>query len=253
IEADRYPYIASNTGLQVLLPDWAFDGGRDAIVERLKDPETRKRFREEILANHPEPEYWDTVMVSQVATKKNFDIQGLRVSEASHKRGKDVFDYIFDLLIEEKTEVEAIYFCMNGDNMDRVLTKEYVMVGSDAGARTIGGPLGIGRPHPRTFGTFPRFFQDFVFGRKIFTMQEAVRKTSTAACERFGIKNRGKLMEGFHADIVMLDPDAIADTSTYENPLSYPKGIRNVWVNGNLTVSNGEYSGKLSGTGLKIN
>ena len=253
IQADRYPYIASNTGLQVLLPDWAFDGGRDKIIERLKDPATRKQFREEILANHPEPEYWDTVMVSQVATKKNFDIQGLRVSEAAVKRGKDVFDYIFDLLIEEKTEVEAIYFCMLGENMDRVLTKDYVMIGSDAGARTIGGPLGIGRPHPRTFGTFPRFFQDYVFDRKIFTMEEAVRKTSTAACERFGIKNRGKLKEGYHADIVMINPDSITDTSTYENPLSYPKGIQNVWVNGILTVSEGVYSGKLPGKGIKVN
>lgn len=253
VSADRYPYIASNTGLQVLLPDWAFDGGRDAIIERLNDSETRDKMREEILENHPETEYWDTVMVSQVATKKNYDLQGLRVSEAAKLKGKDAIDYVFDLLIEEKTEVEAIYFCMNPNNMDRVVQKDYVMIGSDAGARTIGGPLGIGRPHPRTFGTFPRFLRDYVLDRKIFTMNEAVKKTSTSACERFGIEKRGKLIEGYHADIVMINPDTLKDTTTYENPLSYPTGIENVFVNGDLTVKDGKYLGTLSGKGLRVN
>jgi N-acyl-D-amino-acid deacylase len=253
ISADRYPYIASNTGLQVLLPDWAFDGGRDATIDRLNDKETRKKMWEEILVNHPEKEYWDTVMVSQVSTKKNYDLQGLRVSEGAKLRGKDMFDYIFDLLVEEKTEVEAIYFCMDPDNMDRVVQKEYVMVGSDSGARTIDGPLGIGRPHPRTFGTFPRFFSDYVFNRKIITMEEAVRKTSTAACERFGLEKRGKLAEGYHADIVMINPDTIRDTTTYENPLSYPEGVENVFVNGRLAVRDGKYLGTLSGKGIRVN
>jgi len=251
IRCDRYPYTASNTGLQVLLPDWAFDGGRDAIMERLNKPETREKMREEILRNHPEPEYWDSVMVSQVMTEKNSNIQGLTVAEGAAARGDDPIDFVFDLLAEEKTEVEAIYFCMSEENMDRVLAKDYVMVGSDAGARSINGPLGIGRPHPRTFGTFPRFFREHVFTKKLFSMEEAVRKTSTAACEWFGLEKRGSLIEGYHADIVMIDPETIKDIADYRNPLAYPEGIINVWVNGKATIRNGEFTGITAGAPLK--
>ncbi len=126
------------------------------------------------------------------------------------------------------------------------------MVGSDAGARSVGGPLGIGRPHPRTFGTFPRFFTEYVFGRKLVTMAEAVMKTSTSACRRFGLARRGELREGYWADIVMFRPESLADTTTYEHPLSYPKGIDYVFVNGALSINKGEYTGALAGRGLKI-
>lgn len=252
IECDRYPYVASNTGLQALLPDWAFDGGRDATMERLGDKDTRKKLAEEIRKNHPQEQYWDTVMVSQVMSKKNSYVQGKILSRLSADSGKNVFDFIFDLLLEEKTEVEAIYFCMSRPNMDRVILKEYVAIGSDAGARAIGGPLGGGHPHPRSFGTFPRFFRDYVFDKKLISMQEAVRKTSTDVCERFNIKKRGVLAEGFHADIVMLNPQSLADTATYEEPLSYPKGIDYVFVNGALTVDAGKQTGARAGKGLKI-
>ncbi len=247
IECDRYPYTASNTGLQVVLPDWAFDGGKKAVLERLADKRTRERMKEDILKNHPAPEYWDTVMISQVMNENNFGLQGITVNEAASTKNKDVFNFIFDLLLEEETEVEALYFCMNRDNMDRVITKDYVMIGSDAGARGVKGPLAIGRPHPRTFGTFARFFEDYVFGRKLVTIEEAVKKSSTAACERFGIKKRGRLIEGYFADVVMLDPQKVKDTSTYEDPLSYPEGIDYVWVNGALTIDNGEYTSALAG------
>jgi N-acyl-D-amino-acid deacylase len=141
---------------------------------------------------------------------------------------------------------------MSGDNMDRIILKDYVMIGSDAGARAVTGPLGIGRPHPRTFGTFPRFFSEYVFGKKLISMPDAVRKTSTAACERFNLKKRGRLAEGYHADIVMIDPKRIADTATYENPLSYPLGVDYVWVNGALSLRAGEPTGACAGIGLKI-
>jgi N-acyl-D-amino-acid deacylase len=252
IGCDRYPYTASNTGLQVLLPDWAFDGGRDAVLERLADRSTRKKLTEEILKNHPEPGYWESVMIAQVVSNKNLHTQGKTVAQAADEAGKNVFDFILDLLLEEKTEVEAIYFCMNESNMDRIIVKDYVIIGSDSGARTLSGPLGDGHPHPRTFGTFPRFFRDYVFDRKLIPMREAVRKTSTAACERYGIKKRGRLMEGFHADIVVMDPKKVADRSTYEKPLSYPAGIEYLFVNGVLTLDSGKHTGVTAGRGLEI-
>ncbi|MBI3793391.1 MAG: amidohydrolase family protein [Nitrospinae bacterium] len=249
---DRYPYVASNTGLQVVLPDWAFDGGRNGVMERLADKGMREKLSGEILLNHPEPEYWDTVMVSQVATKANARFEGVTVAKGASLTNKNPLDFIFDLLLEEKTEVEAIYFCMSESNMDRIILKDYVIIGSDAGARSATGPLGIGKPHPRTFGTFPRFFSDYVFRKKLVTMEEAVRKTSTTACERFDIPMRGLLKEGYFADVVMFNPERLADKSTYENPLVYPEGIDYVWVNGVPALSGGKSTGALSGVGLAL-
>ena len=237
--ADRYPYLASNTGLQVVLPDRAFDGGRDQLLQKLANKQERKKFREEILENHPEQEYWETVMVSQVVTDKNRDVEGLTVTEGAQKRGKDPFNFIFDLLIDEKANVEAIYFCMSQENMDRILAKPWVVVGSDSGARNIDGPLAQGRPHPRTFGSFPKFFAEYVTRKKVFTIPEAIRKMSTAGCEFFKIANRGKLKPGYFADIVIFDPEQFDDTSTYKEPLSYPVGLSHVFVNGVHAVKNG--------------
>jgi N-acyl-D-amino-acid deacylase len=239
VMADRYPYLASNTGLQVTLPDRAFDGGKEALTGRLADPRERAVFTQEILRNHPEPEYWDTVMISQVVTEPNKDLEGLTVTQGAAKRGKEVFTFIYDLLLQEKTDVEAIFFCMNEDNLARILEKPWVVVGSDSGARAIDGPLAIGRPHPRTFGTFPKFFKEFVREKKIFTIPQAIQKTSTQAAEFFGMKGRGKIKRGYFADIVVFDPETIGDTSTYAEPLSYSIGIEHVLVNGVFAVENG--------------
>lgn len=247
VMADRYPYLASNTGLQVTLPDRAFDGGKDALARRLADPRERAAFTEDILKSHPEQEYWETVMVSQVVTEANKDLEGLTVTQGAETRGKDVFSFIYDLLMQENTDVEAIYFCMNEDNLARILRKPWVVVGSDSGARAIDGPLAIGRPHPRTFGTFPRFFREFVREKKLFTIPEAVRKTSTQALEFFGIGRRGEIKKGYFADIVVFDPDTIGDTSTYADPLSYPTGIEHVLVNGVAAVEYGKLTENRAG------
>ncbi len=230
--ADRYPYLASNTGLQVVLPDRAFDNGRANLVAMLGDRREREKFREEIIESHPEKEYWESVMVSQVVTDRNKDIEGLTVAQGADKRGKENIDFIFDLLAEENTEVEAIFFSMSEPNLDRIIKKPWVVVGSDAGARAVDGPLALGKPHPRTFGTFPRFFQEFVREKKMFTIPEAVRKTSFDTLEFFGITGRGRIERGYAADIVVFDPDTIGDTSTYTDPLSYSVGIEQVFVNG---------------------
>jgi N-acyl-D-amino-acid deacylase len=230
-----------------VLPDSAFVEGRAKLVERLKDNKSRASFKREILKAHPENEYWDTVMVSQVVTENNKDIEGLTVTQGADKRGKDAFDYVFDLLAEENTEVEAIFFCMNEDNLDRILSKPWVMVGSDSGARAVDGPLALGRPHPRTFGTFPRFFAEFVREKQLFTIPQAVRKTSSDALRFFGVEGRGYIKEGMYADIVVFDPDTIGDTSTYLDPLSYPTGIEHLFVNGSYAVENGVSRGALGG------
>ncbi|MBI5814734.1 MAG: D-aminoacylase [Nitrospinae bacterium] len=247
IMADRYPYLASNTGLQVILPDRAFDGGKDNLVAMLKDRRERDAFKAEILKNHPEPEYWETVMVSQVVTDANRGMEGLTVAQGAAARGKDVFNFVFDLLAEEKTDVEAIYFCMSEDNLSRILRKPWVVIGSDSGARAVDGPLALGRPHPRTFGSFPKFFKEFVREKKMFTIPEAVKKTSTAACDFFGLSGRGRLREGHFADIVVFDPDTIGDRSTYADPLHYSVGVDTVIVNGAIAMKSGKLTRQRGG------
>ncbi len=237
--ADRYPYLASNTGLQVVLPDRAFDGGRDNLIEKLKDKNERAAFKEEILQNHPEPEYWDEVMVAQVTKEKNKDLEGLTVAQGAKKRGKGIFDFIFDLLVEESANVEAIYFVMCQENMDLIMKKPWVTLGSDAGARNVDGPLAIGKPHPRTFGSFPAFFARYVNDTKTFTLPEAIKKTSTMACDFFGLTGRGRLATGNFADVVVFDPNKMADNSTYTDPLNYPTGVSHVFVNGLHAVKDG--------------
>lgn len=239
IMADRYPYLASNTGLQVVLPDRAFDGGREGLLNALRSGKERKAFRHEVLENHPSPEYWDTVMVSQVITDKNKDMEGLTVNQGASARGKDAFDFVFDLLVEENAQVEAIFFCMNEGNLERIVRKPWVMIGSDAGAKAADGPLSTGRSHPRTFGTFPRFYKEFVREKKMFTIPQAVRKTSVMACDFFGIEKRGRLKKGYYSDIVVFDPETIGDTASYHAPHSYPVGIEAVFVNGEPAVKNG--------------
>ncbi len=248
IMADRYPYIASNTGLQVVLPDCAFTGGRDQLMADLLDKNKRKEFKEKILQAHPDPEYWNTVMISQVVTQNNLDVEGLSVSQGADARGKDVFDFTFDLLIEEKSNVEAIFFCMNEKNLERILLKPWVSIGSDSGARAIDGPLAMGRPHPRTFGTFPRFFAEFVRRKKLFTIPEAVRKTSYNPAKFFGISKRGRITPDWYADIVIFNLNTVEDTSTYLKPFSYPTGIEHVFVNGIQAISHGKPTGSKSGS-----
>ena len=123
--------------------------------------------------------------------------------------------------------------------MDRIIAKPWVVIGSDSGARNIDGPLAQGRPHPRTFGSFPKFFAEYVTRKKMFTIPEAIQKMSTTGCEFFKIPDRGKLLPQYFADIVIFDPEKFDDTSTYQEPLSYPVGLSHVIINGVPAVEDG--------------
>lgn len=247
VMADRYPYIASNTGLQVVLPDRAFDGGRDSLVAKLRDGAQRAAFSAEISSAHPEAEYWETVMVSQVVNPANRDVEGLTVAQGSALRKKSPHDFVFDLLAEENAYVEAIFFCMSQENMDRIMAKPYVMVGSDAGARAMNGPLALGRPHPRTYGAFPAFLQKYVRDKKSVSIAQAAKKCASMACGFFGLKDRGTLAPGKYADITVFDPAHVADNSTYTHPMAAPSGIKHVFVNGVLAAQEGKLTGVLPG------
>lgn len=247
ITCDRYPYLASNTGLKSVLPNWVFEGGCEAEITRLRDPDTRRIIKAEIKGNLPSPTYWDEVIISQVTTEDNRHLEGKSVAEGAQSTNKGPYTFLFDLLLAEKMQVEAILFTMCEENLRRILTKPYVMVGSDSGGRAYDGALSRGKPHPRAFGTFPMVLGRYVREEKLLTLEEAIRKMSTFPCQKLGITDRGVIRSGACADLTVFDPDKITDNSKYGDPFHKPEGIKYVIVNGEIAVEEGEQTTVLAG------
>jgi N-acyl-D-amino-acid deacylase len=250
VTCDRYPYIASNTHLSALLPDWVHDGQTGEKISRLRDTDSRARVRSELEAKYS-ADYWNNVLISRVLTESNKACEGKRIAEIAEKKGVGPIEAMMDLLAEEKLQVEILIFMMNEENMRRILRKDYVMVGSDAGALTHEPPLGVGKPHPRNFGTFPAVLGNLARDEGILSLAEAVRKMTSSPCHRLGIRDRGFLAPGMKADLVLFDPEAILDRTTYEEPIAYPDGIRMVMINGQAVVDNGEHTGARPGRALR--
>ena len=251
VTADRYPYAASSTDLDAILPSWAYEGGVEAELKRLSDPETREKLKKEILTQHPKDDYWETVMVAAVDTEKNRGFEGKTMAEVAREMKKEPCDALFDLLLEEKLRVSAIYFSMSEENLRRILQRPYVMVGSDSSARAINGPTRLGKPHPRTFGSFPRVLSKFVREEKVLTLEDAVRKITSLPAQRLGLKDRGVIKNGAFADLVIFNPDRVHDTASYTEPYAYPMGIRHVIVNGTFVVRDGAHTGAIPGKVLR--
>jgi N-acyl-D-aspartate/D-glutamate deacylase len=246
VTADRYPYTAANTDLQAPLPSWALEGSKGEQTARLADPEVRTRIRREI-GEGPSAQDWSQVMISEVTLEHNRRFQGLRVDAAARLAGKEALDFVLDLLFEEKTQVEAIYFVMSEENLRTILAKPYVMIGSDSGCRAHYGPLARGRPHPRAFGSFARVLGRYAREVRLFDLATAIRKMTSEPCRRIGLADRGWLRPGYAADVVLFDPDRVKDTATYEEPIRYPSGVPMVLVNGVVTVEGGGHTGARAG------
>ena len=253
VTCDRYPYIASNTGLQAILPNWASEGNRETRIGRLKDRALREKIRHDILEKHPEQGYWDTIVISTLTSEKNRSYEGTSITEAADMTGKAPFDFAMDILIEEETNVSAIYFTMSEDNLMDIYGKPYTMIGSDAACRADYGQLAEGKPHPRAFGTFPRVLGKYARDQGGMNLPTAVKKMTSDPCRKMGISKRGELRVGFYADLVVFDPDTIMDKATFSEPVQYPEGIEYVLVNGNITVEKGNHTGCRGGRVLRKN
>lgn len=244
VHCDRYPYLASATDLDILLPAWAVAGGPETELKRLKDPAIRERLREEIARDD-----WAAVVISRVSGSANRELEGLNLEEAARLRGADPAGLFFSLLIEEELAVAALFFGMSPDNLARVLVKPYTMIGSDASARAVSGPLSRGFPHPRTFGTFPRVLGDFVRDGTL-SLPGAVRKMTGLPAAKLGLADRGVIREGAAADLTVFNPEKIRPRATYRRPLNYPEGIEYVIVNGETVVEPSGHIGRLPGVFL---
>jgi N-acyl-D-amino-acid deacylase len=248
VTADRYPYTASNTQLQAVLPNWALEGSREEQVKRLKDLQIRERLKAEL-----QDRRWGLIMIAEVTRQENKRYEGMRVKQAADLAGKEPVEFVQDLLYEEEARVDAIFFTMSEDNLRQILIKPYVMIGSDSGTRAHVGLLSRGRPHPRTFGTFPKVLGLYVREEHLLDLPTAVRKMTCEPCRRFGLKDRGLIAPGYYADLVLVNVDEVRDRATFEEPIQYPEGIRYVIVNGVVTVEEGEHTGARAGRVIRRN
>lgn len=236
VSADRYPYTAASTDLDALLPAWACEGGMEAEIDRLQQKAERQKIFSHILNGRSDEEVFSNVLISRVFSGANKPLEGKTVAAAAALLNKSISDVFFDLLVEERLRVGAIFFSMSEKNLQKIYQKDYVMVGSDSAVWDVEGPLGDGKPHPRGFGTFPRVLKKFVFEQRLLSLEQAVRKMTGQPATKLGFKNRGLIKEGYKADIIIFNQDKLSDRATYENPHQFPLGITSVMVNGRWAI-----------------
>jgi len=256
VTCDVYPYTAGSTGLDALLPAGAYEGGVEKLLERLRDPEARRKIREEMMRSWEDrgpdtlgaPE-WSCIMISYC--RGHPELEGRTIEEIARERNVDPFDLVFDLLIEEEASVGIVLFTMCEEDMRRVLVHPLSMIGSDSSARAPYGVLGKGKPHPRTYGTFPRILGRYVREERLLTLEEAIRKMTSLPAQKLGLRDRGVIHEGAWADLVILDPERVIDQATYQDPHRYPVGIEYVLVNGVIVIEREKHTKALPGRVLR--
>lgn len=248
VTADRYPYIASSTDLDTVLPKWVYEGGIGAEIGRLKDPAMRERIREEVEAGEPA---WEKIMVSSTVHKRNAWMEGETIHAIAGKSGQDPVTVVLDLLIDDEARTGAIFFSMNEENLRLFLHLPYLMIGSDSSARSFSGVTAKGKPHPRGFGSFPRFLGEYVRNLGVVSLREAVHKITSLPARTFGLEWRGMIRTNHFADIVVFHPETIADTSVFSDPFRRPEGMVHVLVNGEFAMRDGELTGVRAGRILR--
>jgi N-acyl-D-amino-acid deacylase len=248
---DRYPYTAASTDLDTVLPSWTYEGGSEAEIRRLRNPETISRIREEVLAEHPDQGYWERILVTSVITGKNRWMEGKSILDISRHEQSHPVDTLLRVLAEEELRVGAIFISMNEENLRKILSLPYTMIGTDSSARSFDGLTRRGKPHPRGFGSFPRFLRRLAPGIFQQDFGEAIRRITYLPAITFGIYGRGILIEGAYADITIFDSRKIIDKATYEDPFAKPEGIYYVIVNGVPALWNAKLTGIRNGKVLR--
>jgi len=246
VTADRYPYTAFNTGLSVYYPQWALAGGNEAFVKRLQDPAEKRKMLEETMVKL-EGTPWENILLTGLDEEENQRFIGKPIQQAASELGQDPYDFACDLLIKEKGGVGIVGFAMSEEQTEETLKHPLVMLCSDGSALAPYGPLHQGKPHPRNYGTFPRFLGLYVRDRKALTLPQAVTKMTSMPAAKLGLKDRGTLKQGNFADIVVFDPATVADKATYTEPEQYSTGIDYVIVNGKVVIDHDKHTGALPG------
>jgi len=253
ITADMYTYPAAATGLDAAMPLWVQEGGHDAWVAALEDPDIRARVLAEMRA--PDSD-WENYFFEAgpenmiLLSFKNEDLRvlvGKTLAEVAEMRGTSPADTAIDLVIEDDTRVGTAYVVMTDKNVSKKVAKEWVSFGSDAGAPSSEGVFLNNNVHPRAYGTFARVIGKYVREEGVLSLEEAVRRMTSLPASNISIRDRGQLTAGYYADIVVFDPEAVQDFATFEEPHQYSIGVEHVLVNGVQVLKDGEHTGATPG------
>jgi len=260
VGADSYPYTATATSLDAILPAWVHAGGDDAMIRRLQQPADRARVKREM------GDRWrgsrggeapggasalSGVMVLGVRDSTLRRFEGRRIQDNARDEGKDPFDVLFDLLVADHAGTGTAVFAMSEADVRATIAAPWVGVGSDFGAVAPDGPLHMRQVHPRAYGTFPRILGKYVREEHALTLEAAIHKMTGVAAQRMGLQQRGLVWPGFYADLTIFDPATVADRATFENPQQLSVGIRYVIVNGRFTMDDGRLTGERPGRALR--
>ncbi|MBL8115238.1 MAG: amidohydrolase family protein [Acidobacteria bacterium] len=258
ITANMYTYTAGATGLDAAMPPWVQEGGLEAWIARLRDPAQRERVVrdmndaapawENLLRAAGSPE---RVLLVGFKTPALKPLTGKTLAEVATLRGKSPEETAIDLVIEDGSRIETVYFLMSEENVKRQVALPWMSFGSDADAQAPEGPFLLSRPHPRAYGNFARVLGKYVREEKALTLAEAIRKLSALPALNLRIRDRGLLREGFFADIVVFDPAKIADHATFDAPQQLATGVTDVFVNGKAVVKAGAVTAARPGVFVK--
>ncbi len=253
VDGDQYPYTAATNPLRNLLPTWVQAGGMAAMLERLAEPETRQRLRQDIeaqgLNNFGRIASWDEVRIAISPHQPQY--AGQTMGAIARERDCDPLDAVCDYLIDDRGHTRILITSMSEDDVQTILQSPSMLVGSDGTSLAPYGITGQGKPHPRFYGTFARILGHYVRDLGLLSLPQAVYKMTGGSAKALNLVERGLIREGYWADLTLFDPDAIAAMSTYEEPHQYASGIQAVIVNGQVVIDEAEHTGALPGQVLR--
>jgi N-acyl-D-amino-acid deacylase len=253
ITADMYTYAASSTGFDAAFPTWMQDGGLEAWVKRLKDPALRAKAIAEmkgpngtenakLVVDHPEK-----VLLVGFKTAKLKPLTGKTLAEVAKERGKPPAETAADLIAEDGTRIQVVYFSMNPDNVKREVALPWMSFGSDAGSQAPEGVFLKSSTHPRAYGNVARLLGYYVRDQHATTLQDAVRRLTSLPATNLALKQRGSLRPGYYADVVVFDPATVRDNATFAKPQQLASGVDDVFINGVQVLKNGKHTGAKPG------
>jgi N-acyl-D-amino-acid deacylase len=257
IRANMYTYTAAGTGLDACLPPWTEEGGYPALFKRLRDPATRAKIAAEVKVDTDKWENLylaagspDKILLVGFKSEKLKPLTGKSLAEVAKIRGKDPIETIMDLIAEDESRIDSIYFLMSEENVKKEIKKPWISFGSDEASQAPEGVFLKSNPHPRAYGCFARVLGKYVRDEKVITLPQAIRKLSGLPATNLGLDHRGSLKEGMFADVVVFDPATIADRATFDKPHQYAVGMKHVFVNGVQVIKEGEHTDAKPGRAL---
>ena len=251
---DVYPYTAAGTHLQQLVPEWLQEGGVEVMLERLQDPETRRRAIEDTSQGYFRglPFEWDKLVLDYIGTDVNKHLVGKSIAEVAEGRNSTGVETMLDLIDEEDNNVGVVMHNRVEGDVRFFLGHPLAMIGSDGSSVSPTGVYAADRPHPRFYGTYPRILGRYVREQPaVLTLEDAIYKMTGFPASRMSFRDRGTIAEGNVADLVVFDPDTVIDRATFDDPHQYPAGMPHILVNGDLVVADGKHTGARPGRVLR--